>query len=220
MINNKIKIPIGAITLDGILSIPDDPSGLVIFSHGSGSSRLSPRNNFIARELQQRGMATLLFDLLTEEEDEVYSQRFNIVLLSERLMKVTQWAAELPQVSKLATGYFGASTGAASALTAAARLPDKIYAVVSRGGRPDLAEELNLVKAPTLLIVGENDPEVMRLNQEAGKQLKCVSNLQEVAGATHLFEEPGTLEEVARLAGDWFVQYLTKEEVSVRTKKG
>jgi putative phosphoribosyl transferase len=156
--SKNLKIPVDGITLEGILTVPDNSSGLVIFSHGSGSSRLSPRNNFIARELQRVGIATLLFDLLTSEEDEVYSQRFNIALLSERLIKVTRWTEELSLVNTLPIGYFGASTGAASALTAAAQLPDMIRAVVSRGGRPDLAFGLKDVKAPTLLIVGENDP--------------------------------------------------------------
>jgi putative phosphoribosyl transferase len=213
------KIPVDGITLEGILTVPGNSTGLVLFSHGSGSSRLSPRNNFIARELQRMGIATLLFDLLTAEEDEVYSQRFNIKLLSERLVKVTQWTEGLSEVNTLPVGYFGASTGAASALTAAAQLPDLIKAVVSRGGRPDLAFELNHVKAPTLLIVGENDPEVMRLNEEARTQMTCPCTLCEVKGATHLFEEPGALEEVASLAGDWFIRYLNNQETSVSAKK-
>ena len=214
-----LKIPVDGIQLDGILVVPEDAGGVVVFSHGSGSSRLSPRNTFIAEELQRRGLATLLFDLLTEEEDEVYSQRFNIDLLSERLVKVTQWVADRPQVDGLPIGYFGASTGAASALTAAARLPDIIHAVVSRGGRPDLSKGLNLVNAPTLLIVGGNDPEVMRLNEEARNRLTCVNDLREVEGATHLFEEPGALEEVASLAGDWFIRYLNHTGKGDNVKK-
>lgn len=217
--DKNLKIPVDGITLEGILAVPDNPIGLVIFSHGSGSSRLSPRNNFIARELQRMGIATLLFDLLTAEEDEVYSQRFNIALLSERLMKVTRWTEELSWVNTLPIGYFGASTGAASALTAAAQLPFMIKAVVSRGGRPDLAVGLKDVKAPTLLIVGENDPEVMRLNEEARKQMTCSCTLRKIKGATHLFEEPGTLEEVAGLACDWFITYLNNLEVSVNRQK-
>lgn len=217
--NKNLKIPVDGITLEGLLAVPDNPIGLVIFSHGSGSSRLSPRNNFIARELQRVGIATLLFDLLTSEEDEVYSQRFNIKLLSERLIKVTQWTEGLTDVNTLPIGYFGASTGAASALTAAAQLSHLIKAVVSRGGRPDLAVGLKGVKAPTLLIVGENDPEVMRLNEEARRQMNCPCTLREVEGATHLFEEPGTLEEVASLACDWFITYLNNLEVSVSRQK-
>lgn len=217
--SKNLKIPVDGIILEGTLSVPDNAIGLVVFSHGSGSSRLSPRNNFIARELQRIGIATLLFDLLTAEEDEVYSQRFNIPLLSERLVKVTQWLEELPQVSGLPVGYFGASTGAASALTAAAQLPDKVRSVVSRGGRPDLAAGLRNVKAPTLLIVGENDPEVMRLNRDARELMTGLCTLREVEGATHLFEEPGALEEVASLAGDWFIRNLTNEQASMSTKK-
>lgn len=217
--NTELKIPVDGLLLEGILGVPGNARGLVVFSHGSGSSRLSPRNTYIARELQRSGIATLLFDLLTEDEDEVYRQRFNIELLSDRLMKVTKWIAGQTHVNSLPIGYFGASTGAASALTAAARLPDMIRAVVSRGGRPDLAFELNHVKAPVLLIVGENDPEVMRLNEEARKQMTCLCTLCEVKGATHLFEEPGTLEEVAGLAGDWFVRYLTDPQIAVNVKQ-
>jgi putative phosphoribosyl transferase len=216
--NSTLKIPIQGIVLEGQLAVPTKAAGLVIFSHGSGSSRFSPRNSFIAQQLQRRGIATLLFDLLTKEEDEIYSHRFNIELLSARLEQVTKWVKDLPQVEALPIGYFGASTGAACALVAASQLPDTIQAVVSRGGRPDLAlNQLYRVNAPTLLIVGENDLEVMTLNQEAFEKLTCLKSLQQVKGATHLFEEPGTMEEVARLAGDWFVQYLATPRASVRT---
>lgn len=218
--NSKtVRIPVQSIVLEGTLSVPDKAIGLVIFSHGSGSSRFSPRNNFIAQQLQRKGIATLLFDLLTKGEDEIYSQRFNIDLLSERLVQVTKWLEEQARVKTLPIGYFGASTGAASALVAASKLPDKIKAVVSRGGRPDLAmDHLYLVEAPTLLIVGENDLEVMILNQEAFAKLTCVKSIQQVEGATHLFEEPGTLEEASRLANNWFVKHLSIQDAPIRVE--
>jgi len=205
----KIRISLEDVTLDGELSIPDDPSGLVIFSHGSGSSRFSPRNNFVAQQLHRKGIGTFLFDLLTAEEDQDYNQRFNISLLSKRLVAVTKQIIKYDQVKELPVGYFGASTGAASALIATTSLPHKIAAVVSRGGRPDMAREyLVKVEAPTLLIVGSLDHEIIRMNRDAYYQLNCLKQLEIVEGATHLFEEPGTLEKVAELSSDWFLHYL------------
>jgi putative phosphoribosyl transferase len=208
-----VSIPLGSITLEGILSLPKDPIGLVIFAHGSGSSRHSPRNRYVAQALESKGLATLLFDLLTREEESVdrltANLRFDIGLLVKRLLDVTQWAMKQPDFERLAIGYFGASTGAAAALVAASRLPELIAAVVSRGGRPDLAGEvLGSVRAPTLLIVGDLDDTVVILNQRALAKLSCIKQLTIVAGATHLFEEPGTLEKAAQVASDWFVRYL------------
>lgn len=192
------------------MNLPDEASGLVIFSHGSGSSRFSPRNNFVAQQLQRRGIGTFLFDLLTEEEDIDYSQRFNIELLSQRLVQVTRYILKFEEIKDLSIGYFGASTGAASALIAASILHTKINAVVSRGGRPDMAlEHLATVKAPTLLIVGGLDTEVIKMNQVALNKLKTIKHLEVIEGATHLFEEPGTLEQVSELSGEWFVHYLS-----------
>lgn len=205
-----IQIPIDSIKLEGNLVIPDGAKAIILFSHGSGSSRLSPRNNFVAEVLQKAGIATLLFDLLTEEEDEVYETRFNIPLLTKRLEAVTKWLIKQDDVKGLNIGYFGASTGAASALEAAAVLDDKIQAVVSRGGRPDLAMDLLPdVKAPTLLIVGGNDGPVIEMNESALEKLECEKKLHIVPGATHLFEEAGALEEVAKLASNWFQKHLT-----------
>jgi len=204
-----VHIPIDSIKLEGSLALPRQSLGLVVFAHGSGSSRFSPRNNFVARVLREAGIGTLLMDLLTEEEDTVYQTRFNIDLLTERLLLATRWLQEQHLTKNLVIGYFGASTGAAAALKAAAAEGSKIGAVVSRGGRPDLAKEaLVLVQSPTLLIVGGNDDIVIELNREAYARLKGKKQLVIVPGATHLFEEPGTLEEVARLATDWFKQYL------------
>ncbi len=204
-----VQIPIDSNTLEGSLVLPTQGQGIVIFAHGSGSSRFSPRNNFVARELNEAGIGTLLMDLLTEDEDAVYQTRFNIDLLKERLLLATKWLQEQPKIKDLVIGYFGASTGAAAALKAAAAEGSKIGAVVSRGGRPDLAKEaLALVQSPSLLIVGGNDDVVIELNREAYARLKGKKHLVIVPGATHLFEEPGTLEEVARLATDWFKQYL------------
>jgi putative phosphoribosyl transferase len=208
----NLKIEVDNITLDGELTLPENASGLVIFSHGSGSSRFSPRNNFVAQHLQRRDLGTFLFDLLTKEEDDVYSMRFNIELLAQRLVSVTQWLMKLPGLQKQSIGYFGASTGAASAITAAAMLDSKISAVVSRGGRPDLAkDQLYLVEAPTLFIVGEEDQVVLDLNRGALEKLAGTKKLEIIKGATHLFEEPGTLEQVAQLSGDWFTKYLVRE---------
>jgi putative phosphoribosyl transferase len=188
------------------------PSGIVVFSHGSGSGRHSPRNQFVAGELRSRGVATLLLDLLTAEEDQDYETRFDIDLLTERLASAVAFVGRLASTRTLAIGLFGASTGAASALRVAAALPEAVRAVVSRGGRPDLtgAEALAKVRAPTLLIVGGHDYGVIELNERARDALvQCDRELKIVRGATHLFEEPGTLEEVARLAADWFVTHLT-----------
>ena len=204
-----VKIPADSVFLEGALGIPEGARGLVVFAHGSGSSRLSPRNNFVAGVLRERGIATLLFDLLTEEEDTTYETRFNIALLTRRLIAATRWLATQPETKKLKIGYFGASTGSAAALQAAARLGKKISAVVSRGGRPDLTgPEISKVTAPTLFIVGGADYGVIEMNESALAQLKCEKSLQIVPGATHLFEEPGALEEVARLAAEWFGKHL------------
>lgn len=201
------------ITLDGQLTVPENPQGLVVFAHGSGSSRHSPRNRFVAEQLNQANMATLLFDLLTPEEDVEDQQsrrlRFDIPLLAQRLIGTIDWLPSQESLYGLKIGLFGASTGSAAALIAAAQRPLKISAVVSRGGRPDLAgEHLSLVQAPTLLIVGGRDQLVIELNEEARNQLLALNHLKIVPGATHLFEEPGKLEEVARLSSEWFQKYL------------
>jgi dienelactone hydrolase len=197
------------VSLEGELAIPEKARGVVIFAHGSGSSRHSPRNQFVARVLRDAGLGTLLFDLLTMEEDRVYETRFDIDLLSTRLAAATTWFSREARAKGMKIGYFGASTGAAAALIAAARLGSTVGAVVSRGGRPDMAErELSRVTAPTLLIVGGLDDVVIDLNRQAYAQLRCERELVIVPGATHLFEEPGTLEEVARLASEWFVRRL------------
>lgn len=196
--------------LNGDLRLPEDAGGLVIFAHGSGSSRLSPRNREVAGSLNRAGLATLLFDLLTDEEAADRARVFDIELLAERLAAVTRWAAAEPGLSDLPLGYFGASTGAAAALRAAARLGGEIGAVVSRGGRPDLAgASLDEVVSPTLLIVGGADWQVLELNEEAARLLRCEREVAVVPGATHLFEEPGALERVAALARDWFLRHLT-----------
>ncbi len=204
-----VSIPHDGVVLTGDLAVPDGAPGLVIFAHGSGSSRSSPRNTFVASGLRQRGMGTLLFDLLTREEDVDYEMRFDIDLLTLRLEAVTRWAAAAKGLGELAIGYFGASTGAAAALRAAADLPDVVRAVVSRGGRPDLAIEiLPSVQAPTLLIVGGFDEVVIELNRTAYARLGAQKGFEVVPGATHLFEEPGALEKVAKLAGIWFGRFL------------
>ena len=206
---DEVRIPAGHIQLEGTLDLPAGCSSVVVFAHGSGSSRFSPRNRFVAKELSGRGIATLLLDLLTAEEDLVYRTRFDIELLSTRLAYVTDWLNTRAELKTAAVGLFGASTGAAAALKTAAASGKKIRSVVSRGGRPDLAEGyLHQVRCPTLLIVGGDDRDVLRLNQEALAQLTCEKQLAVVPGATHLFEEPGKLEEVARLASDWFERYL------------
>ena len=205
----QVEIPSGRRRLSGILSVPSGAEGVVAFAHGSGSGRFSPRNQFVARVLQEAGLATLLLDLLEEEEADDREKVFDIELLAERLQSAADWLSQEPETSALRLGYFGASTGAGAALVAAARDPAAVGAVVSRGGRPDLAHAyLSKVQAPTLLIVGGNDDVVIELNEQALRPLRCPKQLVIVPGATHLFEEPGTLEEVARLAKEWFVQYL------------
>jgi dienelactone hydrolase len=207
-IHNEVDIPAGEATLRGELIIPKEAGAVIIFSHGSGSSRKSPRNSRVAQHLQQHHFGTLLMDLLTEKEDLVYENRFDISLLTRRLTVATRWLEQASPAHGLRLGYFGASTGAASALKAAAHLPE-IGAVVSRGGRPDLAgEELSKVKSPTLLIVGSLDDTVLELNQQALQQLTCEKKLEVVEGASHLFEEPGKLDQAAALAASWFQQYL------------
>jgi putative phosphoribosyl transferase len=208
-INQIVHIPANGITLEGALAIPSEAQGIVLFAHGSGSSRHSPRNNFVAQVLQSAGMGTLLMDLLTPREDATYATRFDIDLLTRRLERATLWLREQPQTQLLDIGYFGASTGAAAALWAAATFGASIGAVVSRGGRPDLAiSALDRVQSPTLLIVGGLDGIVIDLNREAYGKLKAEKHLAIVPGATHLFAEPGTLHKVASLAADWFKQYL------------
>lgn len=213
----EIEIPSGRRRLSGILSVPPAATGVVAFAHGSGSGRFSPRNQFVARALEEGGLATLLLDLLEEEEAEDRAKVFDIELLAERLQSAADWLSQETQTRALRLGYFGASTGAGAALVAAARAPAAVGAVVSRGGRPDLANNyLSGVKAPTLLIVGGNDDVVIQLNEQALRQLHCPKDLVIVPGATHLFEEPGTLEEVARLAKQWFVRYLASEQTGPR----
>lgn len=206
---HSIHIKHQDITLEGILKIPESAQGIVLFAHGSGSSRLSPRNNFVANILNEAGMATLLIDLLSKQEDEIYKTRFDIDLLTDRLNIVIQWLKQQPHTQKLDLGVFGSSTGAAAALRVASERGKEIKAVVSRGGRPDLAMDiLDTVTAPTLFIVGGNDFGVIELNQEAYEQLTCFKKFEIVPNATHLFEEPGALEEVARLAKEWFHKHL------------
>jgi dienelactone hydrolase len=210
---HPISIPAEDIHIEGILHIPKQVKGIVLFVHGSGSSRFSQRNHYVAKVLQQANIATLLFDLLTTEEEAIdvktATYRFDISFLADRLDAATQWVLHNPVLRKLPIGYFGASTGGGAALVTAARQAHLIKAVVSRGGRPDMAgESLAYVKAPTLLIVGGLDGTVIDLNQQALRQLKCEKEIKIVPGATHLFEEPGKLEEVAKLAEAWFGKYL------------
>jgi dienelactone hydrolase len=213
-INRIVHIPANGVKLEGALIIPSDAKGVVLFAHGSGSSRHSPRNNFVAQVLHKAALGTLLMDLLTREEDSIYENRFDIDLLTWRLERATQWLMEQPRSSSLDVGYFGASTGAAAALQAAATFGSSIGAVVSRGGRPDLAmSALDRVQSPTLLIVGGLDDIVIDLNRQAYAGLKIEKHLAIVPGATHLFEEPGTLQEVARLAAEWFKRYLGRSRV-------
>lgn len=209
----EVQIKIGSALLNGELTIPEKAAGVVLFAHGSGSSRYSPRNQYVARVIRESGVGTLLFDLLTPEEERIdnYTRefRFDIDLLARRLIGSTKWLAGHAEASRLCPGYFGSSTGGAAALIAAAELAEIVGAVVSRGGRPDLAgDALHRVKAPTLLIVGGLDGPVIRMNKDAYAQLRCVKELTIVPGATHLFEEPGKLEEVASLAAKWFVSHL------------
>ncbi len=208
-----VRVAAGMVTVEGNLVVPEGAAGVVLFAHGSGSSRLSPRNRSVARQLQERGLATLLIDLLTAAEEAVDLRtarlRFDIGLLADRLAGATKWLIRNRETRDLRIGYFGASTGAAAALVGAASAPDSVAAIVSRGGRPDLAgDALPRVQAPTLLIVGGDDLEVIELNREAYDRLSCEKKLEIVPGASHLFEEPGTLEAVARLAGDWFDEHL------------
>ncbi len=210
VMERPVSIQAGDVHLEGDLRIPPGAQGIVIFAHGSGSSRFSPRNRFVAEVLQQGGQATLLLDLLEEWESDDRRKVFDIDLLAERLVGATAWVASNEETKDVTIGYFGASTGAAAALQAASESGDEIKAVVSRGGRPDLAiPYLPEVTAPTLLIVGGNDWPVISMNQEAMEHLSGIKEMKIVPGATHLFEEPGTLEEVARLARDWFAKYLT-----------
>jgi putative phosphoribosyl transferase len=214
-----VHVTAGPVTLEGSLNLPERASGIVLFAHGSGSSRHSPRNRYVAQLLNQASFATLLVDLLTAEEEAIDLRtaqlRFDIGFLAERLARVTDWLAQYPETRALQIGYFGASTGAAAALVAAVERPTAVGAVVSRGGRPDLAGPyLPRVRAPTLLIVGGNDFQVIELNRAAFTQLRCEKELVIVPGATHLFEEPGALDEVAQLARGWFQQYLAQGEAS------
>ena len=209
----EVQIATPGAELSGNLTIPENPLGLVLFAHGSGSSRRSPRNQFVARTLNQTGLGTLLFDLLTPEEEalDIHTRehRFNIGLLAERLTHATNWARKQEQTRDLRVGYFGSSTGGAAALVAAAELPQDVGAIVSRGGRPDLAgDSLPKVQAATLLIVGGNDNVVIELNEMARDQMRCEVKLEIIPGATHLFEESGALERVAKLASDWFLLHL------------
>jgi putative phosphoribosyl transferase len=203
-----VHIPAESVVLEGLLGVPPEARGLVLFAHGSGSSRLSPRNTYVARALRDDAIATLLFDLLTPDEAEDRALVFDVELLARRLREATGWARGQPATQDLPVGYFGASTGAAAALVAAADDPS-IAAVVSRGGRPDLAAPvLSRVEAPTLLIVGGDDRPVIAMNEDALRRLRCEKRLAIVPGASHLFEEPGTLDEVVRLATDWFLRHL------------
>lgn len=214
--NSELSIPIGRVSLKGRFFMPENAVGMVLFSHGSGSSRKSPRNNYVAGVLQEKGLGTLLFDLLTEYEDKVYENRFNIGLLTRRLIEVTEWVMVYNHLEKLPIGYFGASTGAASALRAAGHFRDGIEAVVSRGGRPDLAmEDLPRVTAPTLLLVGGLDTPVIELNRQAQQAMIAPCKLEIIPGASHLFEEPGTLERVAALSATWFEKHFQKKESHV-----
>lgn len=211
--HNEVRISVGSITLNGELIIPKNARGIIVFAHGSGSSRFSVRNQSVAAYLQNKHLGTLLFDLLTPVEDRRYMNRFDIELLTKRLIGATEWLEHFPYAKGRTIGYFGASTGAASALKAAAFLP-QIGALVSRGGRPDLAmDSLPKVDAPTLLIVGSLDYDVLEMNRRAFEALRCEKELEIVEGATHLFEEAGSLEQVAELAGDWFENHLLKVKV-------
>lgn len=213
----EVQITTPNVTLPGNLDVPENAIGLVVFAHGSGSSRFSPRNRTVAESLQQCGLGTLLFDLLTEQEDEIDRKtraiRYDVKLLGQRLAETVDWIRQQNSIANLPIGLFGASTGAAASLIAAAARPDSVHAVVSRGGRPDLADDaLPGVKAPTLLIVGRLDTTVIEMNQSAAEQMDCPHRIEIVEGASHLFEEPDKLDEVADLAGQWFQQHLQAEE--------
>lgn len=204
-----VNIPVNGTSVEGMLEIPENAENIVIFAHGSGSSRHSSRNNYVANILRKANLATLLMDLLTEDEDLEYEKRFDIDLLAKRLQIATEWIKNEPTTQSFKVGYFGASTGAAAALNAAANLPNEVNAVVSRGGRPDLsAPHLDKVKAPTLLLVGGADYEVIKLNEYAYENLSCKKELSIIPNATHLFIEKGTLEQVANKATKWFCEYL------------
>lgn len=211
--SQQVRIPVDTVHVDGVLVLPLAAKGLVVFVHGAGSSRHSPRNKHVAQCLQQRGMATLLLDLLTPEEDANVSSRFNIELLTRRLLLVTHWLTHQPLTQTLPIAYFGASTGAAAALLAATQPDSAVRAVVSRGGRPDLvsAYSLSQVRCPTLLLVGGADTEVLALNQQVCQHLTCVHQISVIAGATHLFEEPGCLDAVAQQAADWFDRHIASK---------
>ncbi len=207
---DRVTIPVEGVALPGHLTYPQDATGIVAFAHGSGSSRHSPRNNYVADVLNDRGLATLLFDLLTEQEDQVRATRFDIDLLTQRLLAATDWLRTQSRTANLPLGYFGSSTGAAAALRAAATRPDEAAAVVSRGGRVDMAEDaLDEVRAPSLFIVGGADHDVLALNREALTRLHCEKELEVVPDAGHLFEGPGELEHVADVAANWFESHLT-----------
>lgn len=209
------------VRLKGNLTIPDGAASLVIFSHGSGSSRFSARNSYVAEILNKEKIATLLIDLLTEKEDTASENRFDIALLSERLITITSYVQELPKIKKLPFGYFGAGTGAASALTAAAQLDGVIHSIVCQGGRPDLAmQSLPAVKVPTLLIVGSLDNEMLILNQKAYTRLHCEKKIEIIEGASSLFEEPGKLDLAARLASGWFKKYMNKLKIKIHAVQG
>jgi putative phosphoribosyl transferase len=213
MQEREVRISAGPVTLEGNLDIPKDAGGVVLFAHGSGSGRHSPRNRYVARELRRAGLGTLLIDLLTPDEEEIDLRtahlRFDIGMLAQRLVGATDWLKGEPDTRTLRVSYFGASTGAGAALVAAAERPEEVGVVVSRGGRPDLAgDALARVRAPTLLIVGENDTPVIEMNREAMGEMNVEKELEIVPGATHLFEEPGALEKVAQLAAGWFVRHL------------
>ncbi|MFF4212359.1 phosphoribosyltransferase family protein [Streptomyces sp. NPDC001796] len=213
-VDREVEVAAGDVRLGGRLTVPDDPTGIVVFAHGSGSSRHSPRNRFVAEGLNRAGLGTLLFDLLTEEEERDRANVFDTELLARRLSDTTGWLRTRPETGELAVGYFGASTGAAAALWAAAEPGTHIAAVVSRGGRPDLAgPRLPEVTAPTLLVVGGADPLVLDLNRQAQARMRCENHLAVVPGATHLFEEPGALEAVTDLARDWFTDHMAPAHV-------
>jgi dienelactone hydrolase len=222
-VSQDVRIPTGNVKLEGDLKIPKGATGLVLFAHGSGSSRHSPRNQYVAGVLQEAGIGTLLFDLLTreEEQEDMYTGhlRFNIDFLAERLIDATSWVGSQKETKDLRVGYFGSSTGAAAALVAAAELGEKVAVVVSRGGRPDLAEaSLPQVKAASLLIVGARDEPVVVMNWDAYEQLRCDKKVEIVGGATHLFEEPGALEQVAHLAAEWFKHYFALKAKATKAK--
>jgi dienelactone hydrolase len=213
-VDRVVKIPLGEAAMEGNLVVPEGAQGVVIFAHGSGSSRHSPRNRFVAEQLRRGGLGTLLVDLLTPQEEAIDERtaylRFDIGLLADRLAATIDWLGQRAETTHFLVGLFGASTGGGAALVAAARAPQRVAAVVSRGGRPDLAgEALSQVNAPTLLIVGGDDPLVIQLNRQAVRQLRCEKELRLIPGANHLFEEPGTLAQVADLAREWFQRHLT-----------